>query len=713
MSVTLEYSSPSKPENHPKKRENGFRGDIQGLRAIAVGLVVLYHFWPNRLPGGFIGVDIFFVISGFLITSHLISKPPRRLADVGTFWMRRVKRLLPASFLVIFVSVLGIWAFAPKTVWQDWGLQAIAATFYFQNWFLAINKVDYMAEADAPSPFQHFWSLSVEEQFYFFWPIAIGLLVLVAQLKRLSVKNVALTAVGAVFVLSLAFSIYQTEADSGVSYFSTFTRMWEFAAGALVACLGVRIYAAKTDLVSLIAAWGGLFALLFSAFTFQGEMAFPGYIALLPVLGTALIILANSQHRYSPSRLLRLKFVRFVGDTSYAIYLWHWPLLILIPYIVSDFKWPQKILALALTLAISVLTQKLVELKFRNFITTSHLLSAPRFLVAGSLVVAIVSGSFYVVSTSRIEQARDIQGSMNQVIDAVGAECFGANALKNDCESKDLRADTYETVVPAPVVAKDDQPDVYEDNCFSNQGTDFQERPVCTYGDGPTKVALVGNSHAGHWLPTLQKLAEENDWTIDTYVATRCAVMGEAQEFDAKAEVKGCADLGDWVTSEIDKNDYELVISSNRQSRPVVGFDLDSSTAPAEKAYGELLSDWADTGTKVAVLRDTPWPGYTMDSIPDCIAENPDAVKKCSGNKDKWIPVDPQAKAVDALDNPNIVKVDMNDQFCDDKTCYGVVGGIVAYWDHSHMTATYAESLSDTLAQRLNKKLGANDIFSG
>ena len=312
MSSNQDLPLPVKQDPKPR----GFRADIQGLRAIAVGIVVLYHFWGHYLPGGFVGVDVFFVISGFLITSHLIAKPPKNLADVGHFWMRRVKRLIPASFLVILCSVAGIWIFAPQTVWQDWGLQAIAATFYFQNWFLALTKVDYLAEDDAPSPFQHFWSLSAEEQFYFVWPILIGLLIFAAMKYKKASKTVVLAGIGLVFLLSAGYSLYATATDPGAAYFSTFTRVWEFAAGALVAALGTQAHAAKKDVASLVGAWGGIAAIAFSTLAFTGDMPFPGYIAAIPVLGTALVLLCNSTHKYSPNVFLNFSVTTLTRSTS-------------------------------------------------------------------------------------------------------------------------------------------------------------------------------------------------------------------------------------------------------------------------------------------------------------------------------------------------------------------------------------------------------------
>ncbi|MFJ5106374.1 MULTISPECIES: acyltransferase family protein [unclassified Glutamicibacter] len=707
MSSNQDLPIPVKQDPKP----TAFRMDIQGLRAIAVGVVVLYHFWGHYLPGGFVGVDVFFVISGFLITSHLLAKPPKSIGDVVNFWMRRVKRLIPASFLVILASVLGIWFFAPSTVWQDWGLQAMAATFYFQNWYLALTKVDYLAEGEAPSPFQHFWSLSAEEQFYFVWPILIGLLIIAAVKSGIKPATAALAGISAVFLISFGYSLYATATEPGSAYFSTFTRVWEFSAGALVAALGTRAHAAKSDVMSLIGSWGGVLAVAFSAVAFTGQMPFPGYIAAIPVFGTALILLCHSTHKYSPNMFLSSKPFQFFGDNSYAIYLWHWPLLILMPFMVEDFKWPQKIIALALTLVLAVLTQKLVEVRFRKFIDASVLLTAPRFLATGSLVLALVAGAFYLNTERIINDAQDVDKALAQVEKELGEDCFGAASLSESCGEAVNIETAYQPVAPAPVVAKTDKPVVYKDDCFASQDADYKDRPVCNYGDGKIKVALVGNSHAGQWIPALEPMAKKNGWSIDTYLASRCAVMGEPQVFDSEAREKGCADYGSWVTKQIEKEDYDLVISSNRQSLPVSGYEMENTAEPAQKAYEKILQDWAGTGAAVAVIRDTSFPGETVENVPDCVASSDGEFSECSGEAKQWIPMDPQADAVKALDKPNIIDVDMNDQLCEDGRCFAVVGGIVAYWDHSHLTETFAESLSQTLESRLKKELDSKELF--
>ncbi|MGP7813398.1 acyltransferase family protein [Glutamicibacter soli] len=696
----------------PGRKKSVFRADIQGLRALAVGVVVIYHFWPKVLPGGFIGVDVFFVISGFLITSHLLTKPPRRIRDIGQFWMRRVKRLLPASFLVILVSLFGVWLLAPETLWQDWGLQAVASTFYFQNWFLATSKVDYLAEGDAPSPFQHFWSLSTEEQFYLVWPILIGLLVLLAIRWGRKTQPVALTGIAFIFAVSLGYSVYATATDPGIAYFSTFTRGWEFAAGALVAAFGARAHAPKSDVLSSIAAWVGLGAIVLSALTFNGEMSFPGAIALLPVMGTALLLLAHATHQASPQLLLGNKPVRFIGDISYAIYLWHWPLLVLLPFAVADFGVIERLLTLVLTVLLAALTQVLVETRFRKFIDTSRIMSAPRFLIAGSATLAIIAGGFYTVSGQIMEDSMDITASIERVEKYLGEDCIGPNAVTANCSSGEGISEQFKALAPAPVVAKTDKPKVYADDCFALEGEDFSRKPVCHYGKGEVKVALIGNSHAGHWFPAVEPIATRHGWSLDTYLISRCAVNGERQKFDTERRIQSCVDYDSWVLEQVTAKKYDLIITSSRQSLPLDGYTYEQALEPSRRAFDSTLDSWTATGAEVVVIADTPFPGATVKNVPDCAAENINQLSKCSGAKAKWMPADPLADAAKATSNDRVNLVDLNDYLCSDGTCYGVVGGMITFWDQSHLSNTYAQALSPMLEQQLQDKISTLDLFA-
>jgi len=219
----------------PARGKRGeFRADIQGLRAIAVLLVLIYHLWPNTLTGGFVGVDVFFVISGFLITAHLLQHPPQRGRDLLEFWGRRIRRLLPAAFLVLAVTAIASLLLAPQTRWAATAGQTIASALYVQNWVLAANSVDYLAAADPPTPVQHYWSLSVEEQFYLFWPILILAIFWLVRRARLAPAVVTRVAMLAVIAASLYVSITATASDPASAYFITPTRVWELAVGGLV-----------------------------------------------------------------------------------------------------------------------------------------------------------------------------------------------------------------------------------------------------------------------------------------------------------------------------------------------------------------------------------------------------------------------------------------------------------------------------------------------
>jgi len=280
--------------------ERDYRPDIQGLRAIAVAMVVIYHLYPSLLPGGFAGVDVFFVISGYLITGHLW-RGYQRTGKIALldFWGRRARRLVPAAALVLTVTWLASRLVLPATRLADTADQVRASALYFQNWLLAHNAVDYLKSNDAASPLQHFWSLSVEEQFYLLWPwlflaaaMLVGLRARRAGRHRAPGVNVGRAVVaglaGALVLGSLAYSVYDTRADPAAAYFVTTTRVWELGLGGLLALLPQRLGRPLSRQGWL--GWAGLAAVAASPFLLRGTSAFPGAIALLPVLGTVALI---------------------------------------------------------------------------------------------------------------------------------------------------------------------------------------------------------------------------------------------------------------------------------------------------------------------------------------------------------------------------------------------------------------------------------------
>ncbi|MGP5720613.1 acyltransferase family protein [Glutamicibacter arilaitensis] len=681
-----------------------FRLDIQGLRAIAVGLVVIYHLFPTRVTGGFIGVDVFFVISGFLITSHLIKSPPRKPKEFGKFWIRRINRLLPAAFTVLITTVVAIRVLAPEAFWRDNVLQAIAAAFYGENWMLIATSVDYLAEDNAPTAVQHFWSLSVEEQFYFCWPLIIAGLWWFAVRNRWSAKSTVLAGISILATISLAYSVYATSVEPGAAYFSTFTRAWELALGGIVALLPRPSQKFSESLGASLLGWAGIAAMLVAGLTYTGETPFPSFYAGLPVVGTALVIWVAATSKISPTPILSTKPFQFLGDHSYSIYLWHWPLIVLVPFVSGTLGMLDICLIAIATVLLSMATKKFIEDDFRKVLSKSAVVTPMRFLAAGTAVVAILGSS--IAWDVHAREERSLAVLTAAVADA--GPCFGAAALKSHNDA--CAYDPTETLALTPALAKDDKSDAYKDGCWS--GEPFENKPTCTYGSGKTKVALAGNSHAGHWLPALQQIAEAKDWTITTYLVSRCNPTDVKLQFDAQIKSDGCYEYGRWLQEQTAKQDFDLIITSERQSVPVVGSTFETTAKPAEAGYASYLEKWAAQGTPIVIIRDTPYPGNTVSNVPDCVALAKDANAECSGTLAEWEWMDPLADAAYALDNPQVRVVDPTKYFCPDGKCPAVIGETVVYFDASHISATYSKSLAGLLARDITEATSSMNAVS-
>jgi len=305
---------------------SNFRPEIQGLRAIAVCFVAVFHVWPHLVPGGYVGVDVFFVISGYLITGVLLREGERTgKIDLLAFYVRRARRLLPAAMLVLLLVGLLTPFWLPSALWRDGTNELAYSAFQLENWRLAAKAIDYLAATNAPSPVQHYWSLSVEEQFYVVWPGLIICAFWASRALRLSSRTLLRILFGAIVAGSLAASVWLTFTDPAPAYFVTYTRIWELGLGGLVA-LGVP---ALEEGARRFLGFAGVAAILAAAFLFSTKTPFPGYAALLPTVGTVLVIVSGqSTSQLSAFALLKMRPFQFLGDISYSLYLWHWPIVV-------------------------------------------------------------------------------------------------------------------------------------------------------------------------------------------------------------------------------------------------------------------------------------------------------------------------------------------------------------------------------------------------
>jgi peptidoglycan/LPS O-acetylase OafA/YrhL len=655
-----------------------------------VTLVLLFHLWPARMTGGYVGVDVFFVISGFLITSHLITTPPGSARDVGAFWARRIRRLLPAAFAVIIATAVASWAFLPESQWRSLARDAVASAIYVENWNLAGGATDYLAADSASSPFQQFWSLAVEEQFYIVWPLLIAAAVALAARREASATRAIGALVGVVFVASLGASVLVTASNPEAAYFATHTRMWELALGGVLAVVVTARpgWFAWPDPMRAAVAWAGLAAIAWSAFTFTGATPFPGTAALVPTVAATAFIAARSESgALSPQRITSAVPVQYVGGVSYSVYLWHWPLIVILPYITGrPLSWPLKLAIIAATLVIAGASKKWIEDPPQRSVRFARPAWAAGLAVAGMVGVIALGGAQTALAGARERQAAaDLAAALEAQQACAGAATMAPGA---DCAGTPHGAELLTT----PAQAAADLPDPYADGCWTN--APFDDRNVCSYGEQeePTaRIALVGNSHAGHWLPTLQALAEDHGWQIDTYLVSECFPVDMPQNFAVAGASEGCRAWGRWAVDETAGKDYDLVVTSARSGPSLTGVAEADQVSAATTGYLDVLDRWASADVRVLVLRDTP---YGEVVTPDCIAANVSDLSACDGPRERREVPDPLADAARVMAVDTVQVADMTPFFCRDGQCFSTVGGLIVYFDRSHMTTAFAETLA-------------------
>jgi peptidoglycan/LPS O-acetylase OafA/YrhL len=699
--------APSNPaaSNEPEARTRSFLPEVQALRALAVLLVVLYHFWPNRLHGGFVGVDVFFVISGFLITSHLRREVQTRgRIGLANFYARRARRLLPAALVVLIAAAAGTLAVLPSSRWSTTADQLLASSLYVQNWLLAAQAVDYSASQNAATAVQHFWSLSVEEQFYLGWPPLILLLLLLSRrLGTIRRDSLLFGGILAVSALSFGWSVYATGTQQAAAYFTTPTRIWELGAGATLALWsGMRAegrepHQVRSAVLPIALRWLGLAAILVAAVALSSATPFPGYLALLPVLGTVAVIAAGETGRRDPlSTAVHLRPVQFLGTVSYSLYLWHWPAIVMLPFALERTPGAKdKLLLLAACVALSWLTKELVEDPGQRW----RVLARPALTAVATAAAMLLVAATSAVIWHRVGQE---EAAAEARLAAVSSEpCFGAAAMGPEGAAC---ADPFGE--PATLTLTDmDRP------WYPLPGSCVRvETPLvvntCTYSSGPPSrtVALVGDSHAEHWRGAVHTVAEQLGWRVVELARGACpATHARVLAFDGgdrdAATVDACREWADAVDAELERLAPDFVFTSGYVS--AMGFDEDPARSVETGAEGfvDIWQGWADRGMRVFVLRDVPSTGGV--NIPECLALNVGDPLACARPRSEAVQPDAMTVAADMADSDRIQLVDLTDRFCDRKLCYAAIGGAIVNFDRDHMTGSFSRSLAPYLLESI------------
>jgi peptidoglycan/LPS O-acetylase OafA/YrhL len=650
-------------------RSAEFRPEIQGVRALGALLVAVFHIWFGRVSGG---VDVFFIVSGYLILGSLLRQADKtgRIDLIG-FAYRLSKRLLPAALFVILAVLLASWLWLPETRWDSVIKEAVASTLYLENWKLIRQSVDYLARDQLPSPYQHYWAISIQGQFYVVFGVGLALYLSIARKLTGRIFN-PLLLICAIFAGSLAYSIWLTIVDQPTAYFSTFTRLWEFALGGMLAAILPKLTLTLGMRIAL--GWIGFIAILSCGAVLQVATLFPGYAALWPTLGACCVIAAGrTGSKVGADAILASRPLAYIGDISYSLYLWHWPVLIFYRAIFNEVEagLTAGLAILAVSFVLSALTQRFIEQPFINLdrATANPWPWLAQAATAGIMTLLAAGGWYlYLDKVKQEETAAPLDLAVYP-----GALAFGQTAPV-----------TAAAIRPGPLWVRDDKPVAYDDGC--HQSLESSTLRTCVYGDkdAPVSIAIVGGSHSLMWLPAFQEIAARRAVKIVTMTKSSC-LFSSAYVGGIVAFKEQCAK---WNTQALAKL-LEL--------RPTAVFTIATRGSGAEEtipdAYVEPWRALAAAGIPVIAIRDTPW---MMFDVAECVAvAGPDAAACARPRKSMLADRDPLEAAKDLP--PNVRYIDLNRYFCDEERCPPVAGNVLIYSDLNHITATYARTLSRPL----------------
>ncbi len=709
----------SEEQQSRRPEQSYFRADIEGLRAVAVTAVVLFHAAVPGVSGGYVGVDVFFVISGFLITGLLW----REVSGTGTvrlrsFYGARARRLLPASATVGVITMIAAVLLLPPlrvpTVLYD----GIASALYVGNYWFVIDNINYFSDLLTPSPFLHYWSLGVEEQFYLVWaPLMLATAWVIRRFRRDKTRAIAasrrpyLVVLALVTAVSFGLSLVVTYVVPALAFFSLATRAWQLAAGGLVALTVIHWQRLSARMAS-ITGWTGLSMIVLGCVWFSPATPFPGTAALLPTLGAVLVIGAGCA---TPSQgcgqLLSTSPMRAVGRISYSWYLWHWPVLVLAPALLGHpLGLAERIIAALLSAGLAWLTLRWLEnpLRFAPAIRNSAWRSLGLGAVATVLAVGVGLGLLKVVPAPVGHGAPAPAVALNSVSLPPGATVVAydkAVAATFAQMQTALAASFGTTAVPSNLTPPltnlaAEQADYTYQGCLRTPYESGQ--PECVMGDptSSTTVALIGDSHAAMWTPAFQAIAAQRHWRLMMMAKEACPLM------DARAgnafgnlveDLQHCQQWRDGIIARLAAERPKLVVVSMWR-----GYGIDetmSGFTGYDAAWIEgmthLVRQIRDSGAQVLVLGPIPSPHA---NVPICVSGHLDDASACALSRSASVDVSGIAAEATATTAGGGQYADLSDLFCTSERCPVIVGNTLVYLDVSHLTLQYSRVLTPAIA---------------
>jgi peptidoglycan/LPS O-acetylase OafA/YrhL len=732
-SVTLHRADSISPVEEVRFRRSaptGFRQDIEGLRAVAVLAVVLFHAAVPGLGGGYVGVDVFFVISGFLITGLLW----REMSTAGTvrlrrFYGARARRLLPASAAVGVATVIASEILLPPLQVRNVIGDGIASALYVGNCWFAVQLRNYFNAFLPPSPFQHYWSLGVEEQFYLVWPVLIlGTAWLIRRVRRHTRAEATasirpyLVVLTLVAVVSFVVSLVVSYVLPSVAFFSLPTRAWQLAVGGLVALTAGQWRRLPATLVA-VAGWGGLALILLACTQLSTATLYPGTAALLPVLGTALVIGAGcAAPDEGCGRVLGLPPMRAVGRVSYSWYLWHWPVLLLAPALVGHpLGLAGRLAAVLVSGGLAVLTLRFIENPLRYAAPLRR--SPAKGLALGGFATAVaVCVGVGLLVLAPVQVGRGPGAPAAALTLAAAPSPTGRNidaynaAIQREvaqvqaavAASAGLKAVPSNLNPPLADAAAERQA-MFLIGCMRNT---FQAgQPECATGDtaSPTTVALVGDSHAAMWAPAFQQVAEQRHWRMEMLTRMGCPPMNLPVTNPLRRLLlyTECEQWRGQIIERLRAERPRLVVVSMWRGYGA-GYGWLPGFASYDRAWIDsltrLVRQLRGTGAQVLVLGPVPDP-HSAVSI--CLSGHLDDATACSPPRSTAVNEPGIAAELAATQAGGGQYTDLTKLFCTAERCPVIVGNTLVYFDESHLTVKYSTLLAPVIGTMADRALAS------
>jgi peptidoglycan/LPS O-acetylase OafA/YrhL len=717
MGAPVDFTSSaasSSAAGHQRGPDGRFRPDLEGLRAVAVLLVLAYHAGVVGITGGYVGVDVFFVLSGFLITGLIY----RELVTTGrvslmNFYARRARRLLPAAGVVLLVTLVASVVILPSFRLPTVSGDVASAGLYVSNLRFGLQANDYFAGAADPSPVLHFWSLSVEEQFYIVWPTILAGLFL--GLARGSSARPVLLGIAAIGILSLIGDIWLTDVNQPWAFYLLPTRAWELALGGLIAVAIGRISSLPGS-VGGVATIVGLACIAIAALTFTDETLFPGTAAILPVVGAALVIVGGARTDAPlPSRVLAVGPMRYLGRISYSLYLWHWPILLFGGILLGPtFAIPLALLAIPVAAA----SQHWIEepLRYGRFIGTRP---GRNLLEAGAVGLVVVMASAAVLNLPGVKapivasagDPSEFASDASNLPAAPGDAADPSSGPSGEPAAVDPRpcADCTLTQLTPPLgdLLVGRIPDA---NC------DVTDRSDCLLGSKDPKaplIALFGDSHAGNWTAVFSEISNARGLRFLHLTHAQCqSILSTVWSLSLKRVYTECTEWREKAIKRLEAEKPDLIVLTN-SDHPVLADDaghaVKFSIPPTDawrnlwsRGFEAMLDRLTAIGSRVVVIGDPPVPSWAGLDPSTCIESRPNAFQSCVASREKSVPPAVHDMERTLAPQHGVAFVDPTPWFCDGDSCPAVVGRTIVYADSSgHLTAAFVRLLEARLLDAL------------